>query len=88
MSVRSQAPANAGAGRGMNLDRVSGTSGFKVDVDGLFSVCENEKIRSKTSKRDNLHLTFETVNQLTFITFIGSRDFTGGGKVLAGLFAV
>lgn len=39
MSVRSQAPANAGAGRGMNLHRDSGMSGFEeVDVEGAFSV--------------------------------------------------
>lgn len=88
MSVRSQAPANAGAGRGMNLDRVSGTSG--LDVDGLFSVCENEKIRSElpNDTKKTFILTSETVNRLTFIMFIGSRDFTGGGKVLAGLIAV
>lgn len=88
MSVRSQAPANAGAGRGMNLDRVSGTSG--LDVDGLFSVCENEKIRSElpNDTKKTFILTSETVNRLTFIMFIGSRDFTSGGKVLAGLIAV
>lgn len=40
MSVRSKAPANAGAGRRMNLDRVSGMSGFEVDVEGPFSVWE------------------------------------------------
>lgn len=88
MSVRSQAPANAGAGRGMYLDRVSGTSG--LDVDGLFSVCENEKIRSElpNDTKKTFILTSETVNRLTFIMFIGSRDFTSGGKVLAGLIAV
>lgn len=42
MSVRSQAPANAGAGRGMNLDRVSGISVFEVDVEGPFSVWGGE----------------------------------------------
>lgn len=90
MSVRSQAPANAGAGRGMYLDRVSGTSGLEADVDGLFSVCENEKIRSElpNDTKKTFILTSETVNRLTFIMFIGSRDFTSGGKVLAGLIAV
>lgn len=38
MSVRSQAPANAGAGRGINLDRVPGISVFEVDVEGPCSV--------------------------------------------------
>ncbi len=38
MSVRSQAPASAGAGRGMNLDRDSGMSGFEVDAEGPFTV--------------------------------------------------
>lgn len=37
MSVRSQAPANAGAGRGVYLHRVSDVSAFEVDVEGLFS---------------------------------------------------
>ncbi len=42
MSVRSHAPASAGAGRGTNLDRVSGMSGFDVDVEGLFSLWERK----------------------------------------------
>lgn len=39
MSVRSQAPANAGAGRGVNVVRPS-ASGFEVDVEGPFSTWE------------------------------------------------
>lgn len=30
----------------------------------------------------------ETIYRLTFTMFIGSRDFIGGGRVLAGLFVV
>lgn len=37
MSVRSQAPANAGAGRGVNVGKAS-ASGFEVDAEGWFSV--------------------------------------------------
>lgn len=37
MSVRSLAPAKAGAGRGVNLDTDSGTC-FENDVEGPFSV--------------------------------------------------
>lgn len=49
MSVSSQAPANAGAGRGMNLDRESVMSGFEEDVEGTFSVWEG-KIRFKLGR--------------------------------------
>lgn len=38
ISVSSQAPANDGAGQGMNLGCGSGTSGLEDDVEGLFSV--------------------------------------------------
>lgn len=40
MSTRSQAPASAGAGRGMNLDRVSGMSTFELEAEGPLSVWE------------------------------------------------
>ena len=42
ISVRSQAPANAGAGRGMNLVRDTGRSGFEGDAEGTFSVWEEK----------------------------------------------
>lgn len=37
MSVRSLAPAKAGAGRELNLDKDSGMSCFEKDVEGPFS---------------------------------------------------
>lgn len=37
ISVRSQAPASVGAGRGMILDECSDMSGFEVDVEGQIS---------------------------------------------------
>lgn len=45
MSVRSQAPANAGAGRGMNLERDSGMLDLEVEEDGQVSVCEEKNIK-------------------------------------------
>lgn len=51
MSVRSQAPASAGGGRGASL--ATGTSGFEVDVEGPCSVWEWKR---GNSDKDNSSL--------------------------------
>lgn len=54
MSVRSLAPAKAGAGRGVNLDIDSGMSCFEEDVEGPFSVWEGKtdmSCRDKSSSK-------------------------------------
>lgn len=54
MSVKSQAPANAGAGRGMKLERDSGMLALDVE-DRQASVCEERKHQSVFSLKQLIY---------------------------------
>lgn len=87
ISVRSQAPASVGVGRGMILGKDSEISDFEVDVEGRISAWKIMNYRSVLTLNANHSISkYIRLYWITFIMLTGSCGFTKGGGSFAGLF--
>lgn len=85
ISVRSQAPASVGVGRGMILGKDSEISDFEVE--GRISAWKIMNYRSVLTLNANHSISkYIRLYWITFIMLTGSCGFTKGGGSFAGLF--